>query len=59
MTSLALLLIGFSLFSALVLALSHFRAANYAGQPLARVMGLLLLAFFGSQFVLELLLHRE
>ena len=35
MTSLALLLIGFSLFSALVLALSHFRAANYAGQPLA------------------------
>ena len=44
MTSLALLLIGFSLFSALVLALSHFRAANYSGQPLARVMGLLLLA---------------
>ena len=44
MTSLALLLIGFSLFSALALALSHFRAANYSGQPLARVMGLLLLA---------------
>lgn len=44
MTSLALLLIGFSLFSAVVLALSHFRPANYAGQPGARTMGLLLLA---------------
>ena len=44
MTSLALLLIGFSLFSAVVLALSHFRPANYVSQPGARAMGLLLLA---------------
>ena len=43
MTSLAILLIGFSLFASLVLALTHFRQDSYASQPLARAMGLLLL----------------
>ncbi len=44
MKALALLLIGFSLFSAVVLALTHFRRRHYADQPAARVMGLTLLA---------------
>jgi AraC-like DNA-binding protein len=49
-TSLALLLIGFSLFSALTLALTHFRHENYQGLPMARMMGLmLLLALCGLQ----------
>lgn len=52
MTALALLLIGFSLFSALLLALTHFREANYSGQPSARAMGLVLLsALSGLQLV--------
>lgn len=42
MTSLALLLIGFSLFSALILALTHFRRENYQDQTLAMFMGLVL-----------------
>lgn len=51
MISLALLLIGFSLFSALTLALTHFRRENYQGQTMAKVMGLaLLLALCGLQF---------
>ncbi len=41
--SLALLLIGFSLFNALVLALSHFTGEHYREQGWARGMGLLLL----------------
>ncbi|MDR2213718.1 MAG: helix-turn-helix domain-containing protein [Pseudomonadales bacterium] len=50
MTSLALLLIGFSLFCALSLALTHFRAEHYEGQGLSRIMGLfLLLALSGLQ----------
>jgi AraC-like DNA-binding protein len=48
MTSLALLLIGFSLFSALVLALTHFRDSHYSGLPTARVMGLVLLMALSS-----------
>ena len=44
MTILALLLIGFSVFSALSLALTHFRASNYQGQALSRNMGLVLLS---------------
>lgn len=44
MISLALLLIGFSVVSALLLAVTHFRTANYSEQPVARSMGLLLLA---------------
>lgn len=50
MTSLALLLIGFSLFSALALALTHFRREHYQDQPVAKIMGLmLLLALSGLQ----------
>lgn len=51
MTSLALLLIGFSLFSAISMALTHFRDEHYPGQIASRVMGLiLLLALSGLQF---------
>jgi AraC-like DNA-binding protein len=50
MTPLALLLIGFSLFAALSLALTHFRAEHYEGQAASRIMGLvLLLALSGLQ----------
>lgn len=44
MTAFALLLIGFSLFSALSLALTHFRAEQYPDQAMSRWMGLGLLA---------------
>lgn len=44
MIPLALLLVGFSLFSAPLLALTHFRAVHYREQPVSRSMGLLLLA---------------
>lgn len=51
MTSLALLLIGYSIFSAITLALTHFRGEHYRGQPVSRIMGLiLLLALSGLQF---------
>ena len=43
MIQLAILLTGFSLFSALTLALTHFRPDNYREAPGARPMGLLLL----------------
>jgi AraC-like DNA-binding protein len=43
-TSLALLLIGFSIFSAIALAVTHFRAEHYQGHPVSRIMGLALLA---------------
>lgn len=43
MIPLALLLIGFSLFSALLLALTHFRSDQYREHRLSRRMGLLLL----------------
>jgi AraC-like DNA-binding protein len=60
MTSLALLLIGFSLFSALVLALTHFRESNYSTQPIARAMGLVLLtALSGLQLAHFAWLHLE
>jgi AraC-like DNA-binding protein len=50
MTALALLLIGFSLFSALILALTHFRRENYPDQTEALFMGLVLvLALSGLQ----------
>lgn len=50
MTSFALLLIGFSIFSAITLALTHFRRANYLDYPDARIIGLiLLLALCGLQ----------
>lgn len=51
LTSLALLLTGYSIFSALTLALTHFRRENYPGQETARAMGLALLAALaGVQF---------
>lgn len=50
MTSLALLLAGFSIFSAISLALTHFRSEHYQDQLVSRVMGLiLLLALSGLQ----------
>lgn len=50
MTSLALLLAGFSIFSAITLALTHFRDEHYQGQAMSRAMGLvLLLALSGLQ----------
>jgi len=48
MTSLALLLIGFSLFSALILALTHFRRENYQDQTMAMFMGLMLVLALGG-----------
>ena len=48
LTALALLLIGFSLFSALALALTHFRAENYPDQVQSRIMGLILLLALGG-----------
>jgi AraC-like DNA-binding protein len=47
-TSLALLLNGFSLFSAMSLALTHFRGENYQSQATARSMGLILLLALSS-----------
>ena len=44
MTSIALLFIGFSVFSTVLLAVTHFRMANYAEQPIARRMGVLLIS---------------
>jgi len=43
MDTLALLLIGFSLFSTLIIAVTHFRCTNYKGQLLSQSMGILLL----------------
>lgn len=52
MTALALLLIGFSIFSAITLAVTHFGSKNYQEQALARIMGLiLLLALCTLQFI--------
>jgi AraC-like DNA-binding protein len=44
MSAIALLFIGFSVFSAFLLAVTHFRKANYSEQSGARAMGLLLVA---------------
>lgn len=50
MTSVALLLIGFSIFSAIALALTHFRNEHYQGRSMSRIAGLvLLLALVGLQ----------
>lgn len=48
MTALALLLAGFSLFSALTIALTHFRQENYLGNEFSRIMGLTLLLALGG-----------
>lgn len=42
-TALALLLIGFSLFSSITLTITHFRQENYQGQRFSQAMGILLL----------------
>ena len=47
MISLALLLIGYSVFSALFLALTHFRAGRYQEQRFSKAMGWLLLFALG------------
>lgn len=60
MTSLALLLIGFSIFSAVTLALTHFRSENYPDQGIAKFMGLLLLlALVGLQAAHFAWLHLD
>lgn len=48
MQILAILLIGYSVFSAMVIGVTHFRCANYAGQKISQVMGLALLVVLGS-----------
>jgi len=40
MTSFALLFVGFSIISALQIALTHFRPGQYRGQNASRLMGL-------------------
>lgn len=44
MTSLALLFIGFSILSAVLLVLTHFCDSNYSGQRGARIMGVVLVS---------------
>lgn len=58
---LAVLLSGFSIFSALVLAITHFRADHYREQTIARIMGsVLLVALAGLQLMhADYLLHSE
>ena len=48
MQTLAILLIGYSVLSALVIALTHFRHVNYVGQTLSRVAGVTLLVILVS-----------
>lgn len=48
MTSLAILLTGFSIFSAIFIALTHFRAEQYQNHVVSRVMGLMLLLALGG-----------
>lgn len=45
MQTLAILLIGYSVFSALVIALTHFRQTSYTGQRMSQVAGIGLLLF--------------
>jgi len=52
MPTIALLLIGFSIVSAMVLIVSHFSASNYPEQPKARYMGsILVLVLAGLQAI--------
>ena len=48
MTALAILLCGYSVFCALMLALTHFRGEQYREQPLSHLMGLALLLALGG-----------
>lgn len=60
MTSLALLLIGFSVFSAIALAVTHFRTDHYQGHSVSRIMGLALLsALAGLQLAHFAWLHLD
>lgn len=60
MTALALLLAGYSIFSAIALALTHFRRDNYPDQAISRIMGLmLLLALSGLQLCHFSLLYLD
>ncbi len=60
MTSLAILLAGFSIFSAISLALTHFRGDQYQDQSMSRLMGLfLLLALSGLQIAHFLWLYLD
>ena len=50
---LAILLIGYSVFSAVVIGITHFRCANYAGQTMSQAMGLVLLSVLAGMQVLH------
>ena len=60
MQTLTTLLIGFSVFSALLLAITHFRRENYSGQTSSQAMGiLLLLTLIGLQLAHFSYLHDD
>ena len=60
MLTIAILLSGFSIFSALTLALSHFRSINYPEQTQARYMGVVLvLTLAGLQLIHFIYLQFE
>ncbi len=60
MVTIAILLSGFSIFSALILAFSHFRSANYPEQAQAQYMGIVLvLALAGLQLIHFMYLQLE
>lgn len=48
MHTLAILLIGFSVFSAFSIGVAHFRCENYKDQPFAQAMGIILLIVLAS-----------
>lgn len=48
MISLAILFAGFSIFSAITIALTHFRGEQYQDQRLSKIMGLILLLVLGG-----------
>lgn len=50
---LAILLSGYSVFSAIVIALTHFRSANYVGQKFSQTMGVGLLLVLGVMQLLH------
>ena len=60
MLAIAILLSGFSIFSALILAITHFNSNYYPEQPQARYMGVVLvLTLAGLQLIHYLFLHLE
>lgn len=54
MHMLAILLIGYSVCSAMVIALTHFRRVNYTGQRLSQALGVLLLLILAAMQLLHL-----